>query len=86
MTQFSLIFTTRHRNAFAVERDCNIICECIVKFTPKFKCMYNGKGLFVFHVYDATKRARIGIMAELFDRINSLTYFKSIDLQSYTCK
>lgn len=84
MTQFTLIFTTRHRNEFAVERDCNMICECIIKFTTKFKCMYNGNGLFVFHVYDANKKARNGMLAELFDRITSLTYFKSIDLQSYS--
>ena len=84
MTQFTLIFTTRHRNEFAVERDCNLICECIVKFTPRYKYLYNGKDLIVFHVYDANKKTRNGIMAELFDRINSLTYFKSIDLQFYS--
>ena len=86
MKQFTLVFTTRHRNEFAVERDCNLICACITLFTPKYKCHYNGKGLFVFHVYDAGKKARNGLLAELLDRMNSLTYYKSLDLQSYTIK
>lgn len=84
MKQFTLVFTTRHRNGYAVERDCNIICACITKFTTRYKYLYNGKELVMFHVYDADKKARIGILAELFDRMNSLTYFKSLDLQSYT--
>lgn len=84
MKQFTIVFTTRHRNGYAVERDCNLICECINKFTTKYKYLYNGKELIVFHVYDAGKKARKGLLAELFDRMNSLTYFKSLDLQSYT--
>lgn len=79
-----MVFTTRHRNGFAVERDCCLICGCINKFTSKYKYIYNGKGLIVFHVYNVKKKARKGLLAELFDRMNSLTYFKSIDLQSYT--
>lgn len=84
MKQFTLVFTTRHRNAFAVERDCNLICECINKFTTKYKLFYNGKDVIMFHVFDAHKKARNGLLAELFDRMTSLTYFKSLDLQSYT--
>ena len=84
MKQFTIVFTTRHRNGYAVERDCNLICACINKFTTKYKYLYNGKELIVFHVYDAGKKARNGLLAELFDRMNSLTYFKSLDLQSYT--
>lgn len=84
MKQFTLVFTTRHRNGYAVERDCNLICECINKFTTKYKLFYNGKDVIMFHVYDVHKKARKGLLAELLDRINSLTYFKSIDLQSYT--
>lgn len=84
MKQFTLIFTTRHRNAFAVERDCNLICECINKFTTKYKLFYNGKGVIVFHVYGADKKARHGILALLLGHMYSVTDYQSLNLQSYT--
>lgn len=84
MKQFTMIFTTRHRNGYAVERDCTNIGACITKYTPSYKCIYNGKELIVFHVYGANKKARVGIMTLIFERLQSLTYFQSLDLQSYT--
>lgn len=86
MKEFTMIFTTRHRNEYAVERDCVIIGSCITKYTPSFKCTYNGKELIVFHVYDANKKARVDILTLIFERLQSLTYFRSLDLQSYTIK
>lgn len=84
MKQFTMIFTTRHRNDYAVEYDCMLISECITKYTTGYKCIYNGKGLIIFHVYRADKKARVGIIALIFERLQSLTYWKSLDLQSYT--
>lgn len=84
MKQFTMVFTTKHRTEDAVEKDCMLICDCLNAFTIRYKYIYNGKGLLVFHVYDVNKKARKGLLAELFDRMKSLTYFKSIDLQSYT--
>lgn len=84
MKAFEMVFTTRHRNEYAVERDCAIIGACVTKFTTNYKYMYNGKNLLLFYVYDVDKKTRIDILAELLDRMKSLTYFKSIDLQSYT--
>ena len=84
MTQFTMIFTTRHRNGYAVEYDCNLISECIYKYTTDYKYIYNGKDLIVFHVYGANKKERIGILNIVFERLQSLTYWKSLDLQSYT--
>ena len=86
MKEITLVFTTRHRNGYAVERDCILICRCINLFTTRYKYLYNGKGLIVFHVYNVEKKAHKGLLAELLDRMNSLTYYKSLDLQSYTCK
>lgn len=85
MTQFTLIFTTRHRNGYAVERDCTIIAACITKYTTNYKYIYNGKELIVFHVYGANKKERVDILTLIFERLQSLTYYKSLDLQSYTC-
>lgn len=84
MKQFTLVFTTRHRKQVEVERDCTLISVCITKYTTDYKCIYNGKELIVFHVYGADKKARIGIVTLLFERLQSLTYYKSLDLQSYT--
>ena len=84
MTQFTMIFTTRHRKVYAVEYDCNLVSECINKYTTDYKYTYNGKELIVFHVYGANKKARIAILTLIFERLQSLTYWKSLDLQSYT--
>lgn len=84
MTQFSMIFTTRHRKGSAVEKDCTLICACITKYTTNYKYIYNGKELIVFHVYGANKKARVGLLALIFERLQSLTYYQSLDLQSYT--
>lgn len=84
MKQFTLIFTTRHRKDYAVEYDCTLISECIVKYTTDYKCIYNGKGLIIFNVYGANKKERIGILTLIFERLQSLTYYRPLDLQSYT--
>lgn len=84
MKQFTMVFTTRHRKDYAVEYDCMLICECIVEFTTRYEYIYNGKELIVFHVYGADKKARVGIIALILERLQSLTYWKSIDMQSYT--
>lgn len=85
MAQFTLIFTTRHRKETAVERDCFLIAECINDYTTDYKYLYNGKELIVFHINGANKKARVGILDTIFGRMRSLTYFKSLDLQSFSC-
>ena len=85
MAQFTLIFTTRHRGGYAVENDCNLICDCINDYTTNYKYLYNGKELIVFHVYGANKKARIGILALIFGHLHYVTDYKSLDLQSFTC-
>lgn len=84
MKQFTMVFTTRHREQYAVENDCMLICDCITPYTANFKYTYNGKELIVFHVYDADKKARIGILALLLGHMHSITDYKSLNLQSYT--
>lgn len=84
MKQFTMVFTTRHRDEDAVEKDCMLICECIVEYTTRYEYIYNGKELIVFHVYDADKKARIGILSLILGHMHSVTDYKSIDLQSYT--
>lgn len=86
MAQFTLIFTTRHREEIAVEKDCMLICDCIVDYTTRFEYTYNGKELIIFHIYGVNKKARIGILALLFGHLHSITNYKSLDLQSYTIK
>lgn len=84
MKQFTMVFTTRHRNEDEVERDCEMICECVVEYTTRFQYTYNGKDVIVFHVYGADKKARIGILSLLLGHMHSVTNYKSLDLQSYT--
>lgn len=84
MTQFTLIFATRHRKEEEVERDCELICECIVDYTTRFEYTYNGKDLIIFHIYGVDKKARIGILALLFGHLHSITDYKSLDLRSYS--
>ena len=84
MKQFTMVFTTRHRNEEEVERDCELICECIVEYTPRVQYIYNGKDVIVFHVYGADKKARIGILALILGHMHSISDYKSLDLQSYT--
>lgn len=84
MKAFEMVFTTRHRNGYAVERDCTLIDACVTKYTTNYKYMYDGKNLIMFYVYDVDKKARIGILTLIFERLQSLTYYQSLDLQSYT--
>ena len=84
MAQFTMVFTTRHRNNVAVEMDCNRICACITEFTTKYKYLYNGKELIVFHVYDADKEDRHKILVSIVGSLHCDDNFKAIDLQSYT--
>lgn len=84
MKQFTLIFATRHRKEEEVERDCELICECIVDYTKRFEYTYNGKYLIIFHIYGVDKKARIGILALLLEHMHSVTDYQSLDLQSYT--
>lgn len=84
MKQFTMVFTTRHREHYAVEYDCMLICDCINAYTTNYKYTYNGKELIVFHVYGADKKARNGILALLLGHMHSVTNYKSLDLQSYT--
>lgn len=86
MTQFTMVFTTRHRDLLAVEKDCYQICDCINDYTSQYDYTYNGKELIIFHIYGANKKARIGILALLFGHLHSITDYKSLDLQSYTIK
>lgn len=84
MKQFTMIFTTRHRNGDAVENDCNLICSCINEFTTRYKLLYNGKELIVFHVYDTDKEDRHKILISIVGSLHCDDSFKSLDLQSYT--
>lgn len=86
MKEFTMVFTTRHRSELEVEKDCMMICDCIVDYTSNFKYIYNGKGVIIFHVYDADKKARIGILALLLGHMHYVTDYQSLDLQSYTKK
>ena len=86
MTQFTLIFTTRHREEIAVEKDCYLICDCINDYTTRYEYIYNGKELIIFHIYGINKKARIGILSLLFGHLHSVTDYQSLDLQSYTIK
>lgn len=84
MKQFTMVFTTRHRNVIEVENDCFLIADCINDYTKDYKYLYNGKELIVFHVKGADKKARIGILSLLLGHMHSVTDYKSLDLQSYT--
>lgn len=84
MKEFTMVFTTRHRKEEEVERDCMLICECIVEYTTRYEYIYNGKDVIVFHVYVEDKKARIGVLALLFGHMHSVTDYQSLDLQSYT--
>lgn len=84
MVSMTIVFTTRHRNEDAVEKDCNLIAECINAFSIKYKFLYNGKGVIIFHVYDVTKDARNKILFLILGNIQNDTEYRSLDLQSYT--
>lgn len=84
MAQFTMVFTTRHRDEDTVERDCELICECIVEYSTRFEYTYNGKELLVFNVYGTDKKARIGILALILGHMHYVTDYKSLDLQSFT--
>lgn len=84
MKEFTMVFTTRHRDEVAVENDCCLICDCINDYTTNYKYTYNGKELIIFHVYGADKKTRIGILSLLLGHMHSITDYKSLDLQSYT--
>lgn len=84
MAQFTMVFTTRHRDEQSVEKDYMLICDCIVEYTTRFEYTYNGKELIVFHIYGVNKKARIGILSLILGHMHSISDYKSLDLQSYT--
>ena len=84
MEQFTLVFTTRHRNEYSVEKDCLQICDCITKFTTKYEYVYNGQEIIVFRVFDPSKEVRLKILFALIGNLRLDTKYKSLDLQSYT--
>lgn len=84
MVQFKLVFTTRHRNEDAVEKDCKLICESVVAFTTRYEYVYNGKELIVFHLFEPSRKVRLKILFALIGSLQLDTKFKSLDLQSYT--
>lgn len=84
MAQITMVFTTRHRDEIAVEKDCLLICDCINDYSTNYKYTYNGKELIVFHVYDVDKKAQIGILSLLLGHMNFISDYKSLDLQSFT--
>ena len=84
MKEFTLVFTTRHRNGYSVENDCMLICDCMNAYTTNYKFIYNGKELIVFHVYGAGKEDRHKIIVSIFCNLHCDDRYKSIDLQSYT--
>lgn len=84
MVQFTLVFTTRHRNEDAVEKDCKRICESIVEFTTRYEYVYNGKELIVFHIFEPSREIRLKILFAIIGSLQLDTKFKSLDLQSYT--
>lgn len=84
MDKITIILTTRHRNGYAVEKDCNLIAECINAYSIKYKFLYNGKGVIIFHVNDVTKDARNKILFSILGSIQNDTEYRSLDLQSYT--
>lgn len=84
MVQFTLVFTTRHRNEDAVEKDCKRICESVVEFTTRYEYVYNGKELIVFHIFEPSREIRLKILFAIIGSLQLDTKFKSLDLQSYT--
>lgn len=84
MDKITIILTTRHRNGYAVEKDCNLIAECINAYSIKYKFLYNGKGVIIFHVYDVTKDARNKLLFSILGSLQNDTEYRSLDLQSYT--
>lgn len=82
MKEFMMVFTTRHRNNVAVENDCNLICSCINEFTTRYKLLYDGKELIIFHVYDTDKEDRHKILASIVSSLHCDDNFKSLDLES----
>ena len=84
MAQFTMVFTTRHRDEIAVENDCFLICDCINDYTTNYKYTYNGKELIIFHVYDADKEDRHKILISIVSSLHCDDNFKSLELQSFT--
>lgn len=83
MDRMTIVFTTRHRNGYAVEKDCNLIAECIKAFTYKYKFIYNGTELIIFKVDGTSKDIRQKILFTILGSLQNDTNFKSLDLQSY---
>lgn len=84
MKQFTMVFTTRHRNVNEVEKDCQLICGNIVFFATKYEYHYNGKELIVFHVYNTSKVDREKILFSIIRSLQMDARYKAMDLQSYT--
>ena len=84
MKEFTMVFTTRHRDEDAVKKDCNLICARINAHTDKYKFFYNGKELIIFHIFETEKEVRLRILFAILISFQVNTKFGSLDLQSYT--
>lgn len=83
MDRMTIVFTTRHRNEDAVEKDCNLIADCINAFTDRYNIIYNGTELIVFHVDGINKNIRHKILFTILGSLQNDNDYKSLDLQSY---
>lgn len=84
MDKITIVFTTRHRKEDAVEKDCYLIADCIKAFTYRYKFIFNGTNLIVFHVDGTNKDIRQKILFTIIGSLQNDANFKSLDLQSYT--
>lgn len=84
MAQFTMVFTTRHRDEDEVEKDCMLICECIVDYTNNFKYIYNGKGFIILHIYDVRIEDEYKLITKILDKLYCNTQYKSLNLRTFS--
>lgn len=84
MKAFEMVFTTKLRNKYTVEKYYNMIIDCIKEFATNIKYMYDGKKFIVIRVYDTDKEVRMKILLAIIGNIQLNPNYKSLDLFTYT--
>lgn len=86
MADIVLIFKTRHRSGYSVERDVNLIADFVKEFSVDMKIHYNGRARIAFRVNGIGRMERERLLLCLIGRIRCEGDWKSLDLIYYSLR
>ena len=86
MADIVLIFKTRHRSGYSVERDMSLIADFVKEYSVDMKIHYNGRARIAFRVNGIGRKERERLLLCLIGNIKCDDDWKSLDLVYYSLR